>query len=318
MTTPEPIPLTVIGGYLGAGKTTLLNQLLHQNAGRRLAVVVNDFGSINIDASLIAQQEGETLSLTNGCVCCSLANGFLAVLTQLRARPDPPEHIIVEASGVADPLKIGQYGHLPGFQLDGVIVLADAETVRRRSRDRYVGRTVIRQLQGADILVLTKPDLVTVADRAAVREWLRAVAPNAALMESSNGALPAPLILGAGRTAPAVQRGAPPLAEHEVVADHDLAYDTWTFEQDSPITGDAIEAMAAAFPDGVLRAKGRVHLIEDPDHAAIFQLVGRRWSLTLGPAWDDRPPRTTIVVIGLPGCLDSPLVRERLDGLGFA
>ncbi|MEX0741556.1 MAG: GTP-binding protein, partial [Phycisphaeraceae bacterium] len=167
MTAREAIPLTVIGGYLGAGKTTLLNQLLRHNAGRRLAVVVNDFGSINIDAALIAQHDGETMSLANGCICCSLANGFLTVLTQLKDRPDPPEHIIVEASGVADPLKIAQYGHLPGFCLDGVIVLADAETVRRRSRDKYVGRTVIRQLRGADLLVLTKPDLVTDDDREA-------------------------------------------------------------------------------------------------------------------------------------------------------
>ena len=80
MNTREPIPLTVIGGYLGAGKTTLLNQLLRHNAGRRLAVVVNDFGSINIDAALITEHDGETMSLANGCICCSLASGFLTVL----------------------------------------------------------------------------------------------------------------------------------------------------------------------------------------------------------------------------------------------
>src|SRR4051794_19414238 len=131
MTAPNPIPLTVIGGYLGAGKTTLLNRLLHQNEGRRFAVLVNDFGSINIDAALIASHDGETMSLTNGCICCSLANGFLTALTQLRNRAEPPEHIIVEASGVADPLKIAQYGHTPGFRLESIIVLADAETVRK-------------------------------------------------------------------------------------------------------------------------------------------------------------------------------------------
>ena len=123
---------------------------------------------------------------------------------QLKERPDPPEHIIVEASGVADPLKIGQYGHLPGFRLDGVIVLADAETVRRRAQDKYVGRTIIRQLRGADLLILTKPDLVIDVDRDAVRGWLRAVAPNAALMESRYGAIPPALVLGAGTLASAI------------------------------------------------------------------------------------------------------------------
>jgi G3E family GTPase len=313
MTALEPIPLTVIGGYLGAGKTTLLNQLLRHNAGRRLAVVVNDFGSINIDAALIAQHDGETMSLANGCICCSLANGFLTALTQLKARPDPPEHVIVEASGVADPLKIGQYGHQPGFRLDGVIVLADAETVRRRSRDRYVGRTVIRQLRGADLLVLTKPDLVTDDDRAAVRVWLRAVAPNAVLMEASHGTIPPAMILGAGTLA---QTAAvtPHRDEGDIATDHELAYDTWTYEQDSPMSGEAMRALAAALPDGVLRAKGLVHLVEDPEHATIFQLVGKRWSLTPGPAWDARPPRTEIVVIGIPGSLDGPLVKQQFDG----
>lgn len=101
------------------------------------------------------------MSLTNGCICCSLAQGFLATLTQLRERSPPPEAIVVEASGVADPRKIGQYGHLPGFRLHGVVVLVDAETVQRRSRDKYVGKTIIRQLEGADLLVLTKGDLVS-------------------------------------------------------------------------------------------------------------------------------------------------------------
>jgi G3E family GTPase len=313
MTAHEPIPLTVIGGYLGAGKTTLLNQLLRHNAGRRLAVVVNDFGSINIDAALIAEHDGETMSLANGCICCSLANGFLTVLTQLKERPDPPEHIIVEASGVADPLKIGQYGHLPGFRLDGVIVLADAETVRRRSRDKYVGRTVIRQLQGADLLVLTKPDLVSDDHRSPVRSWLRAVAPNASLTESRHGAIPPALILGVGTLAQTT--GETPRHDHvNMATDHDVAYDTWTFERDSPMTGEAIRALAAALPDDVLRAKGMVYLVEDPNHAAIFQRVGKRWTLTPGPTWDARPPRTEIVLIGIPGSRDCALVKQQLDG----
>lgn len=309
MSTLEPIPLTVIGGYLGAGKTTLLNHLLRHNAGRRLAVVVNDFGSINIDASLIAHHDGETVSLTNGCICCSLSDGFMTTLNKLIDRPDPPEHIIVEASGVADPLKIGQYGHVPGFRLDGVIVLADVETVQRRSRDRYVGRTVIRQLHGADIVVVTKTDLVTNNELDGVREWLRAIAPNASLVEVSNGIVPPELILD-GR---APEADTLPRDQRDMVTDHELAYETWTYEQDGPMTVDTISAFAEALPEEVLRAKGLVYLIEDPEHAAIFQMVGKRWSLTEGPAWDAGPPHTAIVVIGIPGSLDWPLVKQQLD-----
>ena len=80
------------------------------------------------------------------------------------------------------------------------------------------------------------------------------------------------------------------------------------------MTGDAIEALAAALPEGVLRAKGMVHLVEDPEHAAIFQLVGKRWSLEQGPAWNGRASRTEIVLIGIPGSLDDSLLKQQLDG----
>lgn len=171
-----PIPLAVIGGYLGAGKTTLLNHLLRHSRGWRLAVLVNDFGSVSIDAELIERGDGETISLANGCICCGLAGGFALALDGLRERADPPEHIVVEASGVADPREIGQYGHLPGFRLDGAIVVADAETVRRRAADGYVGAQVERQLRGADPIVLNKADLVGLEERGAVERGLRAVA----------------------------------------------------------------------------------------------------------------------------------------------
>ena len=305
----DPIPLTVIGGYLGAGKTTLLNHLLRHNNGRRLAVVVNDFGSINIDASLIAKHEGETVSLTNGCICCSLTEGFMTTLTQLRDRPEPPEHIIVEASGVADPLNLGQYGHMSGFRLDSIIVLADTETVQQRSRDRYVGRTVLRQLQGADLVVMTKTDLVPDDDLDGVREWLRTKAPNASFVEGNHGIIPPELILDGHARMPAKQHPDHP----DMVPDHDLAYETWTYERERPMTVDAISAFAEAIPEGVMRAKGLVHLKEDPGHAAIFQMVGKRWSLEQGSAWGTRPQHTTIVIIGIPGSLDWPRMKQQLD-----
>ena len=100
------LPVTVVGGYLGAGKTTLLNRLLADTQGRRLAVLVNDFGAVNIDAGLIANRDGETISLVNGCVCCSIGDNLGMTLYDLAERPDGPEHIVIEASGVADPARI--------------------------------------------------------------------------------------------------------------------------------------------------------------------------------------------------------------------
>jgi G3E family GTPase len=157
------IPVTVIGGYLGSGKTTLLNQMLRQSTGRRVAVLVNDFGDIGIDGDLIAAADGDTITLTNGCVCCMIGSDLMTALWSIRDRAEPPDHVIIEASGIADPAPISHHALTPGFDLDGVVVLLDAETVRRRERHPVVGRTIRRQLAAADVLVLNKIDVVSAA-----------------------------------------------------------------------------------------------------------------------------------------------------------
>ena len=154
------IPFTVIGGYLGAGKTTLLNHILSEANGTRFALLVNDFGEVNIDGALIASETDTQINLTNGCVCCTLVDGFFDALEQLLNLEPAPEHIVVEASGVADVANTAQYGRGPGLTLDSIIVVADAETVREKSVDKYVGTTIQRQLAAADIIVLNKVDLV--------------------------------------------------------------------------------------------------------------------------------------------------------------
>lgn len=111
MTAPSPataaIPVTIVGGFLGAGKTTFLNHLL-KTSGARYAVLVNDFGAVNIDASLIARHDGTTMTLANGCVCCSIGDGFLDTLGNVLDARIPFDHIIIEASGVGDPWRIAE------------------------------------------------------------------------------------------------------------------------------------------------------------------------------------------------------------------
>jgi len=286
-----------VGGYLGAGKTTLLNHILRHSEGRRLAVIVNDFGSINIDVELIESQEGNAINLANGCVCCTLGADLAVTLMSLAESVYPPDHIIIEASGVADPVKIAQYGHTPGLRLDGIIVLADAEMVRRKARDKYVGETVVQQLRGADIIVLNKIDLVTDETRKAVRTWLRDLVPGARIVEAEHGVVPLPLLVGN-----AVER--PLRFRKPQRSNHELAYDTWSYTADEPLDGAAFRVMVEALPEDVIRAKGILHLVEDPAHRTIFQLVGKRWSLKPGGEWGETPPRTQLVMIGLPGSID--------------
>jgi G3E family GTPase len=299
------IPLTVVGGYLGAGKTTLVNHLLRHNAGRRFAVLVNDFGQINVDADLIAGQEDGTIALTNGCVCCSLAGGFVVALTALREREPPPEHVIVEASGVSDPHKLAQYGHMPGYRLDGTVVVADAESVRQRAADPYIGAQVRQQLLSADLLVLNKTDLVSEPEKAAVRDWLRALVPAARIVEAAQGRVAVTLLLAGEEGDGGPQTGAdgaPRGAAHAHEPDRD--YTSWSYAGERALDGDAFRALVAALPEGVLRGKGVLFLKEDPDHRFVFQLVGKRWSVKRDAAWGDAPPRTRLVLLGLPGSLD--------------
>ena len=154
------IPFTIIGGYLGAGKTTLLNHLLKNANGHRFALLINDFGTINIDAALIESTSENQINLTNGCVCCSISDGFYEAIEQLIATEPTPDHIVVEASGVADVQNLSQYGYGHALKLDGILVVADAETVQQKAVDKYVAETVKRQLRCADIVSLNKVDLI--------------------------------------------------------------------------------------------------------------------------------------------------------------
>ena len=289
-------PFTVLGGYLGAGKTTLLNQLLQANLGSRLAVIVNDFGDIGIDTDLVIGSDGDTINLANGCVCCSLSEGRAVVLDTLRRRADDIDHVIVEASGVSDPARIGDYAAPFGFELCGVIVLADAEQIRARARDKYVGATVLGQLRGADLLVLTKIDLVDSARLEETRAWLADIAPGTPIVESTRGDLTSALVLGDLQPSPVGPTPREPV--------HASDYDTWSASSTTAIDRDAITDFVAGLPVGVLRAKGTVHLVDDPEHRYVLQVVGRRSELTRDRAWrDDEQPQTRLIVLALPNTL---------------
>src|SRR5690606_15450359 len=154
------IPLIVLGGFLGAGKTTLLNHMLSEAGGRRIAVMVNDFGPINVDAALIAEHDGETISLTNGCICCSIGSGLDAALMQVLERQPAPELIVIEASGVSDPGRIAQVGMSdPMLQLEAIVVMVDADQATEQLDDPLLADTIARQIDAAGLLVLNKTDL---------------------------------------------------------------------------------------------------------------------------------------------------------------
>ncbi len=310
----EPIQLTVIGGFLGAGKTTLLNQLLRDAGDRRLAVLVNDFGAINIDAELVQSREGEMVSLRNGCICCGVSGDFIGELALLRDRPDPPAHVVVEASGVADPEQIVVLGGLPGYRRDAAVVVVDAETVRERAADAVTGHQIMRQLRAADLLVLNKTDLVDAEQRARIHAWLREIAgPSTAIVETAFGAVAIDVVLG-------VQAGARPAAQehrhdHDDHDDHHPRFETWSWAGRDPISGTGLVDALRGLPDGIVRAKGLLHLREDGANRYVLQVVGRRFSIEAERPWGEEEPSSQVVVIGLPGSVDEQALEATLARL---
>ncbi len=291
------LPLTVIGGFLGAGKTTLLNALLVQAEGRRIAVLVNDFGDLQIDAALIAQRSATTIGLRNGCVCCSLAGGLVNAFSEVLALDPRPDHVVVEASGVSDPRRIAQVARVgAGFSSEATLVVVAADQIEALAQDRYVGDTVIAQLAAADLLILNKVDLVDEARKQQVREWLQTQASAAALIEAHHAEVPIEIVLGpmqanreheagprAGSASPQLLRPdssprRPLLGVHEI--DHTTRFATRIFRCATPIDEKMLREALDQLPPGVVRLKGFVHLDSNPQRLRLVQGVGTRWTIS--------------------------------------
>jgi len=279
----------VIGGYLGAGKTTLLNRILKQNDGIRYALLINDFGEINIDAGLIESQTDAQINLTNGCVCCTLVDGFHQAIEQLCELDPPPDHILVEASGVADVSNLAQYGHGPDLSLDGVLVLADAETIQDKANDKYVAATVKRQLAAADVLILNKCDLLENEQLTKQTGWLKSNFPEAIIIMTTHCDVPMAVISGVHRENSSLQ------VAHQ---DHE-SYSTWSFASDQAASSEQLQEFLSRLDDTVLRIKGVSAL--SPDSVLVVQGVGKRREVSTGVGHQEG---IKLVAIGLEGKLD--------------
>jgi len=292
------LPVTIIGGYLGAGKTTLVNHLLRNASGRRLAVLVNDFGELPIDADLIEHNDGNVIGIAGGCVCCSYGSDLVAALEDLQAWSPRPDQVLIETSGVGLPAAVASAVSLVrGYRTEGIVVLADAETIRRRAFDPYMADTVIRQLSQADLLVLNKTDLVDPQALTEIRRWLTETAPTTPLLETRDALVPLTVVLGLDATA--VDRGPRPAAAQSGAAGqqiHDTSdYATASFQLDDPVDARALALGLAASAVGLLRAKGIVN-----DHSGVMlqiQVVGARWQVHAAGTAGSGPGR--LVIIGL-------------------
>jgi len=310
-------PVTVVGGYLGAGKTTLVNHLLRHAPGMRLAVLVNDFGELAIDADLIEAQSGDVLSIAGGCVCCSFGSDLIGALVTLAGREPAPDQFLIETSGVALPGAVARsVALLPSLSIDSVVVLADAETVRVRATDRYMGDTILRQLAEADLVVLNKVDLVDAGTLAGLRSWLGEAAPRARVIESVRAQVPPALLFGRGHE-PAGPWSGPSSGRIRPPAPAAAAYESESFALRMPLDVAGLAGDLAQPGCGLVRAKG---VLRDADGSLkTLHVVGARFEVSASGA--PAEAGTALACIGLSGRLDRGAIERaivRATRLGLA
>ena len=322
---PAPIPVTILTGFLGAGKTTLLNRILNGDHGLRVAVLVNDFGSVNIDADLVVGVESNVISLSNGCVCCSIRGDLIEAVTSVIARPEQPGYVLLEASGVADPVGIMVTFNDPGLRdrirLDSTTCVLDAEQVFAAPEQM---KLKLWQIAAADMLILNKVDLVGGDQIAKIKAWLDEQFHHYRLVEATKCDVPLEILLASGRFDAARLESGPPdhdtrdchdpyCDDHHPHHDHAQAFSTWSYQTERPLSLEALRDVASRLPTNIYRCKGVVHSADAPERRAVLQVVGKRVDLALENEWGDRTPRTRIVAIGAHGTLDRQGLREKFD-----
>jgi G3E family GTPase len=302
------VPILLVTGFLGAGKTTVVNHLLAEAQGKRIAAVVNDFGAINIDAELIAGAADGVVSLTNGCICCSLEGDLLRTLAAL-LRCDPrPELIVIETSGVADPADIVRNLMDPlvwrEAPLETVFGVVDASQPVAALNDALLRS----QLRAADVVALSKVDLVDAAARARMRDAVRALHPSAVVVDAVNGEVPTALLFPVDLDQmPAPRKTVPrrPAVER---------FEALSWTSEVPLSLPRLQTAIGRLAPKLARAKGLFESVEQPGRLMLFQLAGGRATLAAHGTPAAGLPRSRIVFIAELGVLSRDEIEHVMAG----
>jgi cobalamin biosynthesis protein CobW len=343
MQTLAKIPTTVFTGFLGAGKTSLIQNLLRHAHGRRIALIVNEFGDIGVDRELLlgcgdaACAEDDIVELANGCICCTVADDFVPTMQRLLARVPPPDHIVIETSGLALPKPLLKAFHWPEIRtrvtVDGVIAVVDAAAVRdglfasapaaleaqraadpALDHDSPLEELFEEQLGAADLVVLNKADLLAEGDWPAVEARVRLELRSGVGVVRAAAALPAKVLIGLGAAAESDLAARP--SHHDGGEDHEHD-DFESFHVEVPLLDDpdAFVARLRSMLDrcDVLRLKGFLAVRGKPMRL-VLQGVGNRIQHYFDRAWrPDEAREGRIVVIGERG-LDRDAITAALRG----
>ena len=285
-------PVTVLSGFLGSGKTTLLNRVLKSDHGLRIAVMVNDFGDVNIDKDLVTGQSGDVVELSGGCLCCSIRGELLESARDLLVGGREFDYVLVETSGLANPYSVAQTFLAPeleqSFRLDAVVTMVDAANI-----ETWLGQNAAaaEQIRYADLLILNKLDLVLPEDVDRIRARLARINAAARVLPSINGELPAELLLDVDIHKPKPEAGRRYQPAHRGLVR------SVSFAAELELDYDRFDRFLQELPEGVFRAKGTV-AIQGLRRRVIFHRVGGRNVLDQGAPWGDEPRASKAVFLG--------------------
>jgi G3E family GTPase len=302
----QGMPVTIITGFLGSGKTTLLNHILSNNHGLKIAVLVNEFGDINIDSQLLVSIDEDKIELTNGCICCTIDNNLTEAVYKILQKYKPGEnnsidYLVIETTGVADPLPIVLQFLGTDLRdltrLDAILTVVDAETF---TPEQYHSEAAKSQLLYSDIILLNKIDLVSTAHVNSLESYIYSIKDYAKVLRSHFGAVPLPLILDVdfaqlGSAAQALDAPKKATETSHLNAD---GFTSISFKSDRPFSLKKFQQfLDHQLPDTVFRAKGILWFDESPSRH-VFQLSGHRFHLD-DSAWAATvSPSNQLVIIG--------------------
>ena len=342
MSAPAKVPVTIVTGFLGAGKTTLIRHVLENVHGRRLALIVNEFGDVGVDGEILRGCGVETcpeeniVELANGCLCCTVADDFVPTMEALLAREPRPDHILVETSGLALPKPLVKAFEWPAIRshltVDGVIAVVDGSAVAdgrfaddpdavaaQRAADASVDHdnpleeVFEDQVLCADLVVLNKTDLLDADGIAKARAAIAEASSRPRVVEARNGNLDPAVLLGLGAAAENDLANRP--SHHDSEDDHDHEdFETFVVAMPEQPSADGILPRLAniAGKHDILRIKGFLAVRGKPTKLLV-QGVGPRFSQNFERPWGDRPRQGALVVIGAKG-LDRVAIERAFQG----
>lgn len=309
----QELPITIVTGFLGSGKTTLLNQILQSDRQEKIAVLVNEFGDINIDSQLLVSYDDDMVELSNGCICCTINEGLVEAVKRILSRNQKVDRLVIETTGIADPLPIISTFVGSDFRdftrLDSVITLVDAETF---TPEHFDSEVAYKQIVYGDIILLNKTDLASQEQLTSLATYIASIKQNPRIIRTQHAQVPLPLILDVGCTQTADLPKAEPDEQHHDHHSHHLEVDGFmslTFESDRPFDVYKFQKfLHEGLSLEVFRAKGIVWFAGSKLRH-IFQLCGQRNDLKSEP-WST-PPVNQLVFIGRH--LDAEQLRQQLN-----